>query len=290
MIYPSKKFAIVLFIILFLGGGWFYFVKFKKPEINQKLLENIAKKAKNSDSDNDGLKDWEEILWKTDINNSDSDKDGFKDGEETAQDFDPLDSSSNPKTGKQKKDETVFAPELQSRDYLNLTQKLAKGMGSNTLMDEAASRALAEFVADLNVGISEKELKISNDNSLSAIQEYNNKLAEIFSKDPYVKTESPDIFAKAIETRNFSVIDKYANYLGQAIIDLKKIAVPSDFTRIHKRITELFMITKKSFEAMKEIENDPLKAVLGIQQGEKANEEMIKIMLEFADLIQKYVK
>ena len=41
-------------------------------------FQNIFEK----DSDNDGLKDWEEVLWKTDPNNPDSDKDGVSDGEE----------------------------------------------------------------------------------------------------------------------------------------------------------------------------------------------------------------
>ncbi len=105
MIYPSKKIAVVFFVILFLTGGWFYFAKFKKPKISQRFLENIAEKAKSADSDNDGLKDWEEILLKISkisTDNSDSDK------------------------------EIVFAPELQSNASLNLnlTQELAKGMGS----------------------------------------------------------------------------------------------------------------------------------------------------------------
>jgi len=42
------------------------------------------------DSDNDGLKDWEEKLWGTDPNNPDTDGDGVKDGEELKQGRDPL--------------------------------------------------------------------------------------------------------------------------------------------------------------------------------------------------------
>lgn len=34
------------------------------------------------DSDNDGLRDWEEVLWKTDPQNPDTDRDGISDGEE----------------------------------------------------------------------------------------------------------------------------------------------------------------------------------------------------------------
>lgn len=41
------------------------------------------------DSDNDGLKDWEEELWQTDPQNPDTDTDGTPDGEEVAKNRDP---------------------------------------------------------------------------------------------------------------------------------------------------------------------------------------------------------
>ncbi len=41
------------------------------------------------DSDNDGLKDWEEALWKTDPQNQDSDGDGTPDGKEVAEGRNP---------------------------------------------------------------------------------------------------------------------------------------------------------------------------------------------------------
>lgn len=41
------------------------------------------------DTDNDGLKDWEEVLWGTDPNNPDSDSDGMNDGDEVGNDRNP---------------------------------------------------------------------------------------------------------------------------------------------------------------------------------------------------------
>ncbi|MCH7529851.1 hypothetical protein IIB50_01915 [Patescibacteria group bacterium] len=46
------------------------------------------------DSDDDGLKDWEEVLWGTDPFNPDTDNDGTDDGVEIAVDRNPLVSSS----------------------------------------------------------------------------------------------------------------------------------------------------------------------------------------------------
>jgi hypothetical protein len=51
------------------------------------VAENLV--ALNNDADRDGLKDWEEVLWKTDPNNPDTDGDGTKDGEEVKEGRDP---------------------------------------------------------------------------------------------------------------------------------------------------------------------------------------------------------
>src|SRR5690606_29956249 len=42
------------------------------------------------DTDGDGLRDWEESLWGTDLNEPDTDRDGMGDGEEVESGRDPL--------------------------------------------------------------------------------------------------------------------------------------------------------------------------------------------------------
>ena len=49
-------------------------------------LNNITRR----DNDNDGLKDWEEGLWRTDPNNPDTDGDGTNDGDEARDGRNPL--------------------------------------------------------------------------------------------------------------------------------------------------------------------------------------------------------
>jgi len=46
------------------------------------VAREITPTRSESDSDSDGLRDWEEVLWGTDPNNADSDGDGATDGEE----------------------------------------------------------------------------------------------------------------------------------------------------------------------------------------------------------------
>jgi hypothetical protein len=55
---------------------------FSSPDVNLLTSNKPEKKDFSLDSDSDGLKDWEEILWGFDINNPDTDGDGILDGKE----------------------------------------------------------------------------------------------------------------------------------------------------------------------------------------------------------------
>ena len=95
---PNKKILFFLIFILLIFAGWFYFSGYKN-----KQAQDIAEKEKSplavvtdqtnqldKDSDADGLKDWEELLWKTDPNKADTDSDGTNDNEEITLNRNPL--------------------------------------------------------------------------------------------------------------------------------------------------------------------------------------------------------
>ncbi|MBI1998895.1 MAG: hypothetical protein HYS73_00990 [Parcubacteria group bacterium] len=85
---PKTQFIGAFFVILFLVAGFLFLSDFfPKKDIaattgleGQTVLSFATEAEK--DSDNDGLKDWEEGLWKTDLENPDTDGDGTPDGEE----------------------------------------------------------------------------------------------------------------------------------------------------------------------------------------------------------------
>ena len=92
---PSQRFFIVFLSLTALAGavGW-YVTKQPAREIaysqeKLKVPDAAALKVANADSDKDGLKDWEEALWKTDPKFSDTDGDGTPDGEEVAKKRNP---------------------------------------------------------------------------------------------------------------------------------------------------------------------------------------------------------
>ena len=102
---PNKKIIFIILFILIIFAGWFYVSAHKN-----KQEEYIASKDNNAlsvvmdktsqydaDTDADGLKDWEEALWKTDPKKADTDGDGTSDNEEISIGRDPLTAGPNDK-------------------------------------------------------------------------------------------------------------------------------------------------------------------------------------------------
>lgn len=111
---PKRKWRLIILLsvfgILIIGGGVYAFLftdlKYKLPFLNkpvenvnevvnqEPVVENkVASRTidENLDSDNDGLRDADEInIWKTDINNTDSDGDSYLDGDEVKNGYNPL--------------------------------------------------------------------------------------------------------------------------------------------------------------------------------------------------------
>jgi hypothetical protein len=267
-------------------------------------MQNIADNAENADNDRDGLKKWEEVIWKTDISKSDTDGDGFTDGEEVAAGYDPLDSASNQKTLKKNPTQAQLS-QLDFSSSVNLTDKLAESIskgivnsgglqnlndsGSANLLNQGISgKETAEFIAEFHIQIPKEELKVSPDNSPLAIKKYYSSVSEIMMKDPlFFKSSNP--FVSNDGQINFSFVSDYVKYYGTAIISMKNIVVPSDFFSIHKQWIELAMANKRALEALGNMEKDPLMAILAIQQGERITQEMADLMIKLSDLFKKYL-
>lgn len=293
----------------FLGvAGYFLFFRDTSSNIYDKnsysdLPPEVAQ-AIIADSDNDGLKDWEEILWKTKIDNNDSDGDGYSDGEESKLGYDPTDPLSNINTGKKavKTPNSPFVPI--EDDPNNLTQLLAKGMNNQVAsvadfdedilsdpmasMDENTAQNILGFTNSLKIRVSEKELKTSQDNSTSAIQNYMDAIDKAIPETPYSAMSEDDILAQAVQTNNFKKIDEFIDYYQTSITNMLNITIPSNFLKTHKRQTELMMATQEVYKNIKEVNADPLKTILALEENLKIREEMNGLIKEFVILVQKH--
>jgi len=316
---PSRKFAVFVLALLLAVGELFLFfgggaMLGKTANAPKKEIVSEAVRGGNGqkDSDSDGLKDWEEVLWKTDPRNPDTDGDGTPDGEEVKLGRDPTIPAPGDKIAEveypsgAKSAAAAAAGGGGEGGSVNLTREIARNISSRiiggeqkkpfdlsdpaSLVKGAASEDINRFLAELDPKISEKELNISSDNSPEAVRRYSESVAKIIFPKNLPAISEEDAITNAVRYKSFGGVDAYAGYYAKAAADMKKTAVPAKFKSLHKRVVELLMANGKIDESMKEVAVDPLKTILAVQQYAKVKEEMAETLISLADLIKKYEK
>ncbi len=82
---PRNRFLYFVLALVLVGGGTIFFYKHKEAQ-EKKMVQAGVKTTEELftiDTDSDGLKDWEEIVLKTNPDKPDTDGDGASDGDET---------------------------------------------------------------------------------------------------------------------------------------------------------------------------------------------------------------
>jgi len=328
-----KKTNIIVGIFVFLIGisvGGYLVLKSEtgfasiKEQLSQILEENKASvafcqpEAENpeKDSDNDGLKDWEEAVYQADPCAPDTDGDGYLDGEEIAAGYDPAKPAPNDELPNRENQRTRTLPK-------NLTEALAEILGQeiktgqiNPPLGRESNLSSLDSIKNLNLpGIShafqkamldsiqefsplnipDSEIKTSSDNSAAAIQFYAGKIIEIMDnwaektsidQGELFESESQMIY-QAIQTGDFSQIDKHIEFYKGVSEDLKQIISPSRFADIHKEQISILKAMSNIFKAIKKIDQDPLKANLALEQYQNTAELTTQMLQKLADRLNE---
>lgn len=267
----------VILLIKNLGGD-------KNPASN-----DIAKNEQNVtevDTDKDGLADWKEALWKTDVNNPDTDGDGTPDGEEVRTNRNPNKAYPNDQLTEEEIKSlsgTYGVSSLQFNQVSKtdelmesfLMQYVLQKSLNNGILDEPAKKALMESVlGETSLKLPFKiytiaDIKISASDDTSSVKQYGNDMGAIVKKyDPGIKMG--DIFVKvkeSVDSKNENykaeienVLKKYTNMIDESL----KISVPKSAVNIHleflngvSRISEMILGIYKS-------SNDPLSGLVAV--------------------------
>ncbi len=319
----TKKRNVVVVILLLLvgisiGGCLVLESGFSTASISQQLSQILEKDGqsvkgcqpnpndKNKDSDNDGLMDWQEAVYKTDACKPDTDKDGYLDGEEVASGYDPTRSA--PGDELEGAQERGLPKNLTQAMAKNISQQMIEGkMGnissvlnpssietSNQVVNDAIKQTITSALNEFSLpDISDNEIIISPDNSQIAIENYAREIVQIISKweekvslDQSQSQMEAEIFLEAIQTRNFGKIDKYIESYNGIAENLKQIPVPSDLKDIHKKQIGIFKVTSNIYKAIREIDQDPLKTVLAIEEYKIVSELTKQILLNLASQLK----
>jgi hypothetical protein len=266
----------LLVFILLIGGVLSYLNKNKilSYENTDLIAEKTSEKIY-TDSDNDGLKDWEEDLWKTNINKADTDEDGTNDFEEIREGRDPLKNGPNDKLD-QETIKNKINPSLESD--LTETDKFSRELFAKyvnaresgdfksgdyaSLMLQYAEKASKEDIViyketDIKTIQANKESMKEYGNNLAKIIKAKNKeypLNEMFLLDKVTK-EKPETKEKIEEFKN--IAGRYSGIKEEML----KMSAPENVVRIHTQLINVLGIMSVSVENMQYIFNDPVKAM-----------------------------
>jgi len=256
------------------------------------------------DSDNDGLADWEEVLWKTDPHNPDTDGDGTQDGAETIAKRDPtipgpddtlrsadelslqLDHSSQGGQESQTPGEQTISNIL--NDYLaaqqsgTLTDERKKEIANSAL--EALQKQLPkpkEYVLD--------DITISTDTTPDALKRYGNMLGEMFTvfSAKYPQNEFA-IIKNIATTKNMSqvplIVQKKVGF-GDLVQNLLAMSVPRSVAEIHLAFINGFSGIYTAMDNMSKIASDPVRSAQGLKEYQNYSQ---KILLAGSDLAKQF--
>jgi hypothetical protein len=296
-----------LALVLLVVAGYLSFFKNKKTvELSsgkeKGFLSSFLEKNQN-DKDNDGLKDWEEYLWKTDPDNPDTDGDGTLDGEEVRAGRDPLKAGSDDRIENKFSAFTDSSKNNFSDSESSLTDNFSKQFFAEYLklreeggIDEADKEKLInsfmESVQNEPIGGHEtykiSDIKIIDDNSVAAVKQYGNQVGKVLDNFKNLTGNEMDILRAAMEENRPEELNKlnlFASAYRKSADDFLKIQCPSSFSQTHLDLLNSFLAVEYAVIQSKKIFDDPIRAIQGIKlyfdQGKKNMEIFSKMGVEF---------
>jgi|GEM_PF-672637 len=307
MMKPSRKNVILLIACLTVIAVVFIFTKYEPTELvfvsNDATSKNEVKSAEDTfitrfaeiDSDADGLKDWEESLWKSDPKNKDSDGDGTADGEEVSQGRDPKiagpHDTFDSKSAVGSENGLTSTETLARESFLQYLE--AKESGKGLTAEEAEN--IIQNVVKVNkdrvnpVVYSQKDLVLGQKDGPSAIREFGNALGAIHKKNSPAKPEN-EIFLviKAIQAQQQGLqkdeeIPKKLNSIAMAYDAIAKeslkLPIPSSAATTHLKLINAMSRLSAIIDTFSYLYDDPVMAVVGISDYQIAVNQLRDALL-----------
>ncbi len=272
--------AIVLLAAL---GGFFAYSEYRNTgehiaPAEQAPAAALGSAALIADSDRDGLKDWEEELWRTDPDHSDTDGDGVTDAEEIKNGRNPLIAGPgdmldavaaatkiNPKAKTPTTDTERLARELFAT-YLSTRQEglpLSQNEIANII--DTVSASVPEESPKI---FTAKDIGVFADESASLLRAYGGALGAVLKKPWPGRENEITIFERAIQDENpetarldLANLTPISLAYGAMGRDLARIRAPEGALASHLRAANAAMELSESVRGMGAAFDDPIKTV-----------------------------
>lgn len=314
---PSKKFSIFLIsIVIVLLLIYIYSFFTNKNKKNSPVIQNekttTLREVLSVDSDNDGLIDWEESLWKTDIKKVDTDGDGTSDGAEVKANRDPLKASTS--TVGNEPNDKLEQNVIDAREKVKLstsTKKLSatENMGRQLLTSYLNTKKLDVDLSESEIqniiqailnnlpeitfkAYEEKDIIVSQSSDNESLRIYTNNIAKIILDNLKIETESiDDIIADAAEINTdtnldeqikeiFKRFDPLINKNKKSVDDLLKISVPKILLAEHLNLLNSFQGIYQSLELMQKSSDDTVILVLAKNNYPDITKNLVDTILD----------
>jgi len=293
---PSKKFistasAIIVALVLVYSISHITGKGTEAPEKTNGENSITFNSLTEKDSDNDGLKDWEEILWGTDPNNPDSDGDGTADGEEASNGRNPaiagpddnIDLSETQQNSSlfNTDDADMTKTDLLSRELLKSVLIMQKtGNIDEQSINDVSNYFVQEILGnsvDTPAGYVYSDLKIAKVDDKETIKAYGNELGIIIMRyyDTTKDHTELDIIKDMLnnryskDTEKITGFDEFIKYYEDGSLELLGLTVPKGISETHLEAINTLGNTAEALKTMRFFYSDPLVGVSGLIQYQK---------------------
>lgn len=155
---------------------------------------------------------------------------------------------------------------------------------AESIANDLLTEAVEKFdPASLYPEIKDSDLKISKDNSKEALTAYFSAFKEILS-------EAVPQIANSVKDSNemsMQIIENLSKIYGDTAKKLISLASPQNAIEIHKKEIELLTAKKNIFEKIKNMENDPITAMLATKELENIDIETKALTEKLSDFLNK---
>lgn len=282
---PSKKFMLTAGSVLGIAVVGFVIYKIASRPQTIAVLPVEEVRADATDSDGDGLKDWEEDLWGTDKKNPDSDGDGATDGAEVQEGRDPTIPAPGDEIsplqrkllydvpGREGGNKTTNLFNASLPTALVLARESADGNPvSQDELNSLAEPFVPQEIEFNHFTTSDVRTVTTSDETLA---EYARTLDTIVARYSTLGKEL-EVVARAIERRDQNESLKlratgvrYENFAKE----LMKIDVPTEVRTQHLRVTNGYYALSGAVLDLSAITVDPYRAIIALDRYKQISNE-----------------
>ena len=307
---PKARVILAIFVVLALAiAAYLFFARKPRGIRDFELAQNAARKAQietlKRDSDQDGLKDWEEAIFHTDPQAADTDTDGTQDGEEVRLGRDPLkpNSSKNPLLPNDPMaTSTPLADLSQSNSInpaLNITEQFSRSLlpdivGPILLGKSPQSDELVQKVSGMDFlqnpervwagakRYTPADITVSKKNGLATIAQMFLGLSQALVKHADPSHGNPGIiidFAQNPESESAqTALLAYQHNFGNLITDITKVPAPHEYMGFILAYLNALSKMHYSLTLIANLENDPISALIAIKALPQVQEDFSRVV------------